>query len=109
MEHILLRSRQEPEEKKLPFMAHLFANLAFDSTIDVHMAHQLTKAAELLTYRQLCLLRLAAVKDKFGLRNRDYRGQSSFSISLYPILYEIYHLHNLGYMHAGDGTNVGCH
>ncbi len=32
------------------------------------MAHQLTKAAEQVTYRQLCLLKIAVVKDNFGLR-----------------------------------------
>ena len=59
MENILLKSQREPEEKKLPYMANLFANIAFDSTISSEMAHQVTKTAGELTYRQLCLLRLA--------------------------------------------------
>ena len=42
-ESILMKSQREPEEKKLPYMAHLLANLAFDPEIGSHMAHQVTK------------------------------------------------------------------
>ena len=43
LESILMKSQREPEEKKLPYMAHLLANLAFDPEIGSHMAHQVTK------------------------------------------------------------------
>ena len=107
VDHILLRSRQEPEERKLPYMAHLIASIAFDSSIDVHMAHQITRAAEQLTYRQLCLLRLAEVKHKFNLRSQDYRKVSSFPVALYPVLFEIHHLHNFSYINMGGSAGLG--
>ena len=49
-------------------MAHLLSNVAFDSGISAKMAHQLTKAAEALTYRQLCIMKLTTEKDQFALR-----------------------------------------
>ena len=107
MENILLKSQREPEEKKLPFMANLFANIAFDSTISSEMAHQVIKTAGELTYRQLCLLRLAAVRDKFDLRKSNYRGQNLSAKELYQILYECFGLYSRGYINFGENVVFG--
>lgn len=104
-ESVLLKSQREPEEKKIPYMGYLLANVAFATDISAEMAHQLTKAAEQLTYRQLCILKLAVIKQKFGLREVDYRGQSSFSKELYQILYECIDLYSRGFINFG-GTVV---
>lgn len=53
-ESVLLKSQREPEEKKIPYMGHLFAAVAFDSQISAQLAHQVIKTADQLTYRQLC-------------------------------------------------------
>ena len=83
-ESILMKSQREPEEKKLPYMAHLLANLAFDPGIGSHMAHQVTKTAEQLTYRQLCILKLIMVKEQYALRENDYRkAGGAFPAELY--------------------------
>ena len=78
-ESALLKSQREPEEKKLPYMAHLLANLAFDAEIGPAMAHQMTRAAESMTYRQLCILKLSANRERFDLRQESYRGQEGRS------------------------------
>ena len=44
LESTLLKSQRESEEKKLPYMAHLLANLAFDREISAEMAHQMTSS-----------------------------------------------------------------
>lgn len=106
-ESVLLKSQREPEEKKLPYMAHLLENLAFDTSISVYMAHQITKAAELLTYRQLCLLKLSLAKDHFNLRKDDYRGQHSFDKNLYQILYEYLDLYVRGFVNFGGEVVFG--
>ena len=106
-ESVLLKSQREPEERKLPYMAHLMANVAFDGEIGAHMAHQITKAAEALTYRQLCIMRLSAVREQFGLRATDYRGQGSFSKSVYQVLYECLDLYNRGYVNFGGEVAFG--
>ena len=106
-ESVLLKSQREPEEKKLPYMANLLANLAFHPEISVHMAHQITKGCEQLTYRQLCILKLSATKDQFNLREEDYRGQESFEKTLYEVLYEYYDLYNRGYINFGGEVAFG--
>ena len=47
-EGVLLKSQREPEEKKLPYMAHLLANLAFDVSLTGYWLNgkfSVTKAA----------------------------------------------------------------
>ena len=107
LESILLKSQREPQEKKLPYMANLFANIAFDSTISAEMAHQITKTAEDLTFRQLCILRLAAIKHEFDLRESGYRGQRSFATELLQILYECLGLYSHGYISFGGTALLG--
>lgn len=102
-ESILLKSQREPEERKLPYIAKLFTNVAFDQNVSAEMAHQLTKTAEQLTYRQLCILRLVDSKNRFGLRAGDYRGQGTFPKSLYQVLYECLDLYVRGLVNfSGD-------
>ena len=103
-EHVLLKAQREPEEKKIQYMGYLLASISFDSQISVHMAHQLTKAAEQLTYRQLCILKLCAVKDNFELRDNNYRERESFENDLYDVLYECSDLYNKEYIHFGLDT-----
>ena len=96
-ESTLLKSQREPEEKKLPYMAHLLANLAFNPEISAAMAHQMTKEAEYMTYRQFCILQLSVERERFKLRDESYRGQAGpVSKELYQILYEYHDLYNRG-------------
>ena len=104
---MLLKVQREPEEKKIQYMGYLFSSIAFDSQISVHMAHQLVKAAEQLTYRQLCILKLSVVKDKFGLRDKNYRDHGAFKKDLYQVLYECADLHNKEYIHFGGEIASG--
>lgn len=91
-EAIMLKCQREPQEKKIPYMGFLKASIGFDSNISTDMGHQLIKAAEELTYRQLCILKLAVVKAHFGLRNQDYRDHEKFSKELYQVLQECHDL-----------------
>lgn len=106
-EGVLLKSQREPEERKLPYMAGLLANVAFDTSISAQLAHQLIKAAEQLTYRQLCLLKVAARRESFGLRAADYRGQASFPKDLYQVLYECHDLYQRGFVSFGGEVAFG--
>ena len=103
-EHVLLKAQREPEEKKIEYMGYLLESIPFEPQISVHMAHQLTKAAEQLTYRQLCILKLCAVKDSFGLRDNNYRERESFEKDLYEVLYECSDLYSKEYIHFGLDT-----
>ncbi len=59
-EEVFLAAQRESEEKKLPFLANLYANVLFDETIDKGMAFQLFRMAEELTYRQLVIISVIA-------------------------------------------------
>ncbi|MDE0301012.1 MAG: hypothetical protein OXN17_20450 [Candidatus Poribacteria bacterium] len=102
-ESVLLKVRNEPEEKKIPYMGFLGASTAFDPEVGVLMAHQLTKAAEGLTYRQFCILKLCVDKEKYQLRDQHYRDPTISDRSLYPILHECHHLYHSGLIyHKGS-------
>jgi hypothetical protein len=105
LESVLLKSQREPEEKKLPYMAHLLANISFDSSINISFAHQLIKSADQLSYRQLCIINLAVNKETFGLRMTNYRNQGNFKIDLMQVLYECYDLSRKAYINLG-GSDV---
>ena len=104
LEHMLLKAQREPEEKKIQYMGYLYGSLPFNPRISVHMAHQLIKAAEQLTYRQLCILKLCAVKGDYGLRDNNYRQSAYIKEDLYEVLYECADLHNKEYIHSGLDT-----
>jgi hypothetical protein len=106
-ENVLLKSQKEAEERKIPYMGYLLSNIAFDATISASMAHQIIKTAEALTYRQLCILKLAAVKHAFALRKGDYRNQGSFAKELYQILYECLDLYHRGLINFGGSAAFG--
>jgi hypothetical protein len=107
VESILLKSQREPEEKKIIYMGHLVASLAFRQEISVEMAHQISKAAEQLTYRQLCLLKLSTIKDIVKLRKGNYRGQNTCPKELYQILYEYFDLYHRGFINFGGEVAFG--
>ena len=105
-ESILLRSQREVEQRKLPYMAHLFAIVAFDSDISAPYAHQIVKMAEQLTYRQLCILKLAVFKEQLSLRT-DYNDQTEFPVDLLEILYEFSDLYSKHLINFGDTLSTG--
>lgn len=107
VENVLLKSQREPEEKKIAYMAYLLSNIAFDSKISAQMAHQIIKAAEQLTYRQLCILKLAVNKQAFGLHKGNYRGHGSFPKELYQVLYECLDLYHRGFINFGGEVAFG--
>lgn len=47
------------------------------------------------------------MKDSFGLRDGDYRGQGSFSKELYQVLYECLDLYHKGYINFGGEVAFG--
>ena len=107
LERVLLTSQREPERRKLPYMAHLFAGLAFEPAINAEYAHQIVRVAEQLTYRQTCLLRLAASKETFNLRDNDYRGHGSFDVALLQLLYECEDLYRKSLVNFGGEVVFG--
>jgi hypothetical protein len=55
-ERTLFAAQREAEEKKLPYYARMYANIAFSKEVTRPMANQIIKITEQLTYRQLLIL-----------------------------------------------------
>jgi hypothetical protein len=106
-ESVLLKSQREPEEKKIIYMGHLLSSVAFEPTVSANMAHQLAKVAEQLTYRQLCILKLAVKKQAFALRATDYRHTESFEKELYQVLYECLDLYHRAFVGFEESVLFG--
>ncbi len=68
------------------------------------MAHQLIKAAEQLTYQQLCILKLCILKDAYELRDNNYREYARIEENLYQVLYECSDLYSKEYIHFKSDT-----
>ena len=106
-ESILLKVQREPEEKKIQYMGYMLSSIAFDPDVSVHMAHQLTKSAEDLTYRQFCILKLCAEKDKYQLRDQHFKDPTNCDTNLYQILHECHNLYHSGYIYHKGTLSVG--
>ena len=81
-ESLLSKCQREASERKLPYMGHLFAGFAFHESIGLDLAHQIISEAERLSYRQLCILRVCAVRESFDLRSEDYLSQGQREVTL---------------------------
>lgn len=78
LEGVLIASQRENEEKKLLYLANLYANINFDETVSRPMANQLVKIAATVSFRQLVVLSVIG-NNQFGtlgvsLYNTAFRG-----------------------------------
>ena len=83
LESVLLKVRDEPQEKKIPYIGRLFENGCFDSSIDSGTLHFLCKESENLTYQQLCIIKIANEKNEkeYSLRKTSLPGASRLELS----------------------------
>lgn len=75
LEGVLIKARDEFEERKLKYLAFFYANLVFDSSVSAMTAHRLLKTIGLLSYRQLIFLALVhkeKMVDVSGLRSHSH-------------------------------------
>ena len=97
-ESLLSKCQREASERKLPYMGHLFAGLAFHESVGLDLAHQIISEAERLSYRQLCILRVCAVRESFDLRSEPYvsteQREAAISSDVYQVLLECFDLCN---------------
>jgi hypothetical protein len=107
LEGILLAAQREYEEKKLPFLGNLYANIAFDSSIDRPNANFLLKIAENISFRQICILSLFSHTNRLYLEARHFES-SAFpyaDMKLNSIFQEIFDLGSQGLLYR-DGEPV---
>lgn len=89
LESVLLKARDEPEEKKIPYLGKLFENGCFDSSLDSGTLHYICKESENLTYQQLCIIKIVNEKNekKYSFRNTSLRTPSLELTTIQEIRY----------------------
>ncbi len=82
-EGILLKCKNEFEEKKIKYISNIYKNVAFDNTVDPNNANQILNSVQQFTYRQLLILSLVGqnVNNQFSLRTYDLRGKYEMVIT----------------------------
>jgi hypothetical protein len=103
IEGVLLASKKEYEERKIPFLGNLLANIAFYSEVNRAQANLLIKLAENLSFRQFCILAVFAQPDKFALIDGSYRDRHMFILGAerLSLLQEIFELGSQGMLTCG--------
>ncbi|MBE9239958.1 hypothetical protein [Synechocystis salina] len=90
-EGCLLASKNSHEEKKAIYLGNLFASICFSIEIDKHQANRLISIANGLTYSQLCLLNIFKNKNKYRLKDTNFR-EAKLTFKHVVIIQEIYAL-----------------
>ena len=109
LEGVLLKAKNEHEEKKTQILGNIFANVAFMPGFSVGEANHLLRIAETLIYRQMGILSLVKRKDEIrgiNLRREWYGVEKAtadsvrldFSTENASVLQQCYELCNLGLM-----------
>ena len=104
LEGVLLKARDEYEEKKLPYYSNLIAQMAFDPSWSYQRLNAMIRMFEQLSYRQLQLMALAQRKGEIQTPQWDVRfKKSSVSYAYYDLYCEVVHLSKLAIFQQANG------
>lgn len=70
-EGALLAARDEHQQKKLPYMANLYASIVTNDEVTLDVANVAIRSAEELTWTEMCLLGMLTKSDVFPLPETD--------------------------------------
>lgn len=90
-EGVLIKCKNDHEEKKAKFISNIFVSISFSSDYNAVEANHLLKIAERLTYRQMCLIKLFRehFKTPYDIR---FNGKEYFNSKEILLLQEIQEL-----------------
>lgn len=110
-EGVLLKAKNEHEEKKARILGNIFANVAFWPGFSVGEANHVLQITNNSTYRQLCAVAFIEKKGQLldiKLREKTYREISeSIKYETISILQEIYDMHSLGLIYCKGESGSG--
>ena len=109
LEGVLQKAQTEYEERKLPYLARLWANACLDGNLGVAKLNYMVKLAEQLTYRQMALITLAGQmtnagnNSHHGLREEGYESaRLKMRDEVSTVLAELKMLHTLDCVRVFD-------
>jgi len=111
-EGVLLKSKNEHEEKKAKILGNIFANIAFTPGFSLGESNHLLQLAGSMTYRKMSILALFNKKDltpgNYKLRDDSYRGfKGEILYETISVLQEIFELYNLGFVYCSNKERTG--
>lgn len=110
LEGILLRCKNEHEEKKLRLIGNIYANVAFMPSVNVAGANWLLQKCQELTYRQLCMVALIEKAQHKGASWGPNDGDPAFQMEYQQIDYMLARDHSpdsvRSYKETGEGLWV---
>ncbi|WP_210506103.1 hypothetical protein [Naasia sp. SYSU D00057] len=77
-EGVMFAAMDSFEERKIPYLGNLLANVAFAPSIDAATANFALRTAEGLSWLELCLLALIDRSDEFPMPNEEPRRSKSW-------------------------------
>ncbi len=109
VDSILLKAADEMNEKKLKHISYLTSSFAFPPEISADSAHRLIQCVENLSYRQLCLMKIASEKEEFQLCDKSTlkRRKQPCHIDLSHICDECVDLYDHGYIYIEFANIAG--
>lgn len=100
LEGVMLKCRDEHEEKKARFYGQLFASAALDSSFSAGYLNRALAILDQLTYQQLCLLGLLANEDRDCWRTTDFiDSDAQLPFESLAILEQLFDLFRLTLVH----------
>lgn len=108
-EGILLKCKNEFEEKKIKYISNIYKNVAFDTSINPDNANQILNSVQQFTYRQLSILSLIGqnTNNRFSLRTTDYRDDyEKVFAELEFLLQDFIQLDKQGLICRSDNTSM---
>lgn len=102
LERTLFAAQREAEEKKLPYYARMFANIAFSTDVSRPIANQTIKIAEQLTYRQLLILNAIATFQIGGVPLKKTAYGSVAGLTNVAIASEIFELYRMSLLSSSS-------
>jgi len=105
LEGILLKARDEYEEKKLPYYSNMIARMAFDSSWSYQRLNAMIRMFEQLSYRQILLIALAQKKGEIETSQWDVKfKRTQESYAYYDLFCEVSNLSSLTLFHQPGGA-----
>ena len=104
LEGVLLTAQKEYEEKKLRYLANMYANLPFNEAVNPRMANMLIKLASELTYRQYIILHVVNMfqNSKYNVEAKKEPYESLAGFKTMTIATEIFDLYRRTLIHSSE-------
>jgi hypothetical protein len=104
IEGVILVAQRQYQEKKIPYLAYLLANIPSDDG-SRDLTNHLLRLADQLSYRQLCLMALFQAKDRYPTHVGKYLEAAGLSNEMRSLLGEFIDLHGRGLVDWSGGTD----